>query len=242
MDIDLDPVIRITTDAVGPPGERTFFLQGRAGDQLVTVLVEKQQVQLLAASIVEILARIGKPTGDGPPEEEMDLEEPVMPEWRVGRLAISYIEDRDVILLEVEELIPGQDEDEDDEEDGDEDEENEGAEGDENDDDDRGSESGDDAPGDEQGSDEGEGEGEGEEPSGGAGGDADDLLDPTLEEGREAGTVRFWATREQMLALARHGAEVASRGRPRCRFCDLPMDPEGHVCPAMNGHRTADDE
>ena len=64
---------------MGPPGERTFFLQGRAGDRLVTVLVEKQQVQLLAASIVEILARIGKPTGDGPPEEEMGLEEPVLP-------------------------------------------------------------------------------------------------------------------------------------------------------------------
>ena len=46
---------------------------------MVTVLVEKQQVQLLAASIVEILAQIGKPTGDGPPEEAMDLEEPVIP-------------------------------------------------------------------------------------------------------------------------------------------------------------------
>ena len=205
MEIDLDPVARITTDAVGPPGERTFFLQGRAGDQLVTLLVEKQQVQLLAASIVEILARIGKPTGDGPPEEEMGLEEPVIPEWRVGRLAISYIEDRDVILLEVEELLPGQDEDEEDDEDDD-------------------------------------------EPAGG-----DEPVVPESLEGLEgfgvepgeaveAGTVRFWATRDQMLALARHGAEVASRGRPTCRFCDQPMDPEGHVCPAMNGHRTADDE
>jgi hypothetical protein len=54
--------------------------------------------------------------------------------------------------------------------------------------------------------------------------------------------MRVWATREQMLAMARHGAAVCSRGRPVCRFCDQPLDPEGHVCPAMNGHRRADTE
>jgi hypothetical protein len=149
----------------------------------------------------------------------MGLEEPVVPEWRVGRLAISYVEDRDVILLEVEELIPGQDEDDDEEEDDD----LEGGE----------TESGAAVP-EETGTLEGlesfhsPGELEG--------------FDAEPGEPTEAGTVRFWATRDQMLALARHGAEVASRGRPTCRFCDQPMDPEGHVCPAMNGHRTADDE
>jgi uncharacterized repeat protein (TIGR03847 family) len=49
--------------------------------------------------------------------------------------------------------------------------------------------------------------------------------------------VRLWATREQMLALSRQSAAVASRGRPTCQFCGNPMDPEGHWCPAMNGHR-----
>ena len=33
------------------------------------------------------------------------------------------------------------------------------------------------------------------------------------------------ATREQMLALSRHAVAVAARGRPRCPFCDNPMDP-----------------
>ncbi len=220
MDIDLGPVSRITADAVGPAGHRTFFLQGRSEDRLVTVLVEKQQVQLLAASIVEILAQIGKPTGDGPPEEAMGLEEPVMPEWRVGRLAISYVEDRDLILLEVNELVPdageGEEEEDDDEEDG------------------NGNGNGN---GDGDGSGDGDGnedEDEDEAIDGGADG-ADD------EEPVGPGTVRFWATREQMLALARHGAQVASKGRPTCRFCDQPMDPEGHVCAAMNGHRATGD-
>ena len=71
--MELDPVDRITTDAVGPAGERTFYLQARKGTDLVTVLVEKQQVQLLSASILEILARVGKETGQGPGEEEMEL-------------------------------------------------------------------------------------------------------------------------------------------------------------------------
>jgi len=55
----------------------------------------------------------------------------------------------------------------------------------------------------------------------------------------EPETIRLWASREQMLALSRHGAEVADRGRPTCRFCGNPIDPEGHVCPATNGHRAA---
>ena len=39
-----------------------------------------------------------------------------------------------------------------------------------------------------------------------------------------------------MLSLSRQGALVCARGRPTCQFCGNPLDPEGHVCPAMNGH------
>src|SRR5438876_4662960 len=98
MVIELDPVDRITTDAVGEPGSCLFYLQGRKDDHLITLLLEKQQVQLLAASVVEILARVGKETGQGAPEEAMALEEPVIPEWRAGRLSIGYREDRDLVM------------------------------------------------------------------------------------------------------------------------------------------------
>ena len=60
---------------------------------------------------------------------------------------------------------------------------------------------------------------------------------PGTRRGPEPERVRLWATREQMLALARHGAAVAERGRPKCRYCGNPIDPQGHMCPAMNGHR-----
>lgn len=52
----------------------------------------------------------------------------------------------------------------------------------------------------------------------------------------EPDLVRLLASRELMLALARHGEEVASKGRPICEYCGNPKDVDGHVCPAMNGH------
>src|SRR6266511_2119037 len=106
MLIELDPVDRITADAVGEAGSRTFYLQARKDAQLVTLVVEKQQVQLLAASVVEILSRVGKETGQGPPEELMGLDQPLEPEWRAGRLSIGYQEERDLLMLEAEELLP----------------------------------------------------------------------------------------------------------------------------------------
>lgn len=248
--IELDPVDRITTDAVGPPGQRVFFLQARKDDRLVTLLVEKQQVQLLAASVVEILYRLGKDTDQGPPEETMGLEEPLVPEWRAGRLSIEYEEDRDAILLEIEELVPGRDEEDEDAEDEDDDEDEDGAE-----------------VGieieavdlsemirerEEAAEPGGEGSNGGEEDPEDAG---PGLRDPGLEAaapdlvpgaeledpGREPSRVRLWASREQMLSLARHGASVCAKGRPRCQLCGNPIDPEGHTCPMLNGHhkRTA---
>jgi len=179
--MDLERVDRITAGAVGEPGERTFYLQARTGTELVTLMLEKQQVELLSASILDILSRVGKETGEGPSEEELELEEPLEPVWRVGRLSIGYEEERDRMVLELEELVP-EDEDE-----------------------------------------------EGEEGAVETEGVLPDLPEPDR--------IRVWATREQMLALSRRGAAVAAAGRPRCEFCGNPIDPEGHTCPAMNGHR-----
>jgi len=172
---ELGPVERITTDAIGEPGMRTFFLQASAAGRTFTVIVEKQQVQLLAASILELLSTLDLETGMGPPEEEMGLDDPVEAEWRAGRLSIGYEEEAGLFVLEVEEYVP----------------------------------------------------------------DLEDEDDPRSILADEPRKVRLRATREQMLALSRHGAAVAERGRPLCQFCGNPMDPDGHTCPAMNGHSKA---
>ncbi|HEY8117478.1 MAG TPA: DUF3090 family protein [Actinomycetota bacterium] len=188
--MDLERVDRITAGAVGEPGERTFFLQAREGDRSITILVEKEQVELLGTSILEILATVGRETGEGPPSDELGLEPPLEPLWRAGRLSIGYAEERDLMLLEIEELVELED-----------------------------------GPEDEPDVEEDEAD---DEPVG---------APLTETDGPEPDRVRLWATREQMLALARHGAAVAERGRPRCRYCGNPIDPDGHMCPAMNGHR-----
>jgi uncharacterized repeat protein (TIGR03847 family) len=108
--VDLERVDRITAGAVGEPGERTFFLQAREGDRSITILVEKEQVELLGTSILEILATVGRETGEGPPSEELGLEPPLEPLWRAGRLSIGYAEERDLMLLEIEELVEPDDE------------------------------------------------------------------------------------------------------------------------------------
>lgn len=51
-------------------------------------------------------------------------------------------------------------------------------------------------------------------------------------------TARFLATRAQARAMAEYALEVVDAGRPRCQLCGFAIDPEGHVCPAMNGFRT----
>lgn len=45
----------------------------------------------------------------------------------------------------------------------------------------------------------------------------------------------FQADAAQVAAMAARGASVVASGRPRCPRCNLPMDPDGHVCPALNG-------
>ena len=52
----------------------------------------------------------------------------------------------------------------------------------------------------------------------------------------ESDGVTFVIAPEQLQALAIHGLEVVGQGRPICRDCQLPMERNGHICPASNGH------
>ena len=51
---DLNPVDFIIADAVGEPGKRTFYLQARAGRQSISLVLEKQEVNNLAASVLQL--------------------------------------------------------------------------------------------------------------------------------------------------------------------------------------------
>ena len=50
-----DPPERFIAGTVGEPGHRTFFLQARDGARVVSVALEKQQVEILGERIDELL-------------------------------------------------------------------------------------------------------------------------------------------------------------------------------------------
>ncbi|HEY0733601.1 MAG TPA: DUF3090 family protein, partial [Herpetosiphonaceae bacterium] len=55
---DFDPVDRITTGAIGQPGHRTFYLQARRGSELISLVVEKEQVSALAEAVEQLLENL----------------------------------------------------------------------------------------------------------------------------------------------------------------------------------------
>jgi uncharacterized repeat protein (TIGR03847 family) len=100
---ELPSVHRLTVGTVGPLGKRTFYLQARQDDQLVTLKLEKQQVGALAELLTELLD--DRPAeGPLPTDEELALEEPVLAEWPVGTLRIDYDGESDQVVLVAEEV------------------------------------------------------------------------------------------------------------------------------------------
>jgi uncharacterized repeat protein (TIGR03847 family) len=55
-----------------------------------------------------------------------------------------------------------------------------------------------------------------------------------LTPARAARIVRFWVTREQLVALARRVEYVLGAPSTACPFCGQPIDPEGHHCARLN--------
>ncbi|MBI1845614.1 MAG: DUF3090 domain-containing protein [Candidatus Rokubacteria bacterium] len=125
---DLDAPDRFTAGTVGPPGQRTFFLQARQGSALVTLKAEKEQVGALSEYLAGLLARL--PEGaQGLRPLDMGLVEPIEPVWAVGSLGAGYDEARDRVLIVATEVVPTEDgDDADDAEPGNGEEEEEAAE------------------------------------------------------------------------------------------------------------------
>jgi uncharacterized repeat protein (TIGR03847 family) len=115
--IDLHPVSRITANAMGEPGNRTFYIQARKGATMVTLLCEKEQVRALAVALEQMLDDLKQkhPRGASYMRQVMDmsLEEPVSPDFRVGTLGLGYDEADDLIVLVARELQPEEAESED---------------------------------------------------------------------------------------------------------------------------------
>lgn len=106
---DLNPVQQIIADAVGEPGERTFFIQGSTGDEMVSVILEKQEVANLALSVLQLLEELEEKYPDLPHKQwgggPLVPEVPFDAVFRVGQLVVGYDEEDDMIWIIAKALI-----------------------------------------------------------------------------------------------------------------------------------------
>ena len=112
-ELDLNPVQHITSDAIGQPGQRVFYLQGwRETDiQPVTIIIEKGQLQTLAIGLEEMLGEIARqnPALAGSAVEydpdKMRISPPVDPLFRAGEIGLGYDAEQDLIVILVREVV-----------------------------------------------------------------------------------------------------------------------------------------
>jgi uncharacterized repeat protein (TIGR03847 family) len=62
---------------------------------------------------------------------------------------------------------------------------------------------------------------------------------PDLEEDPDEGptVLRVRLSGAQARGFVKRAMAVVAAGRPPCPFCNLPLEPSGHICPRANGYR-----
>lgn len=212
-----DPPDRFVAGTIGEPGNRTFFLQARKSSQVVSVVLEKAQVQVLAERLDQLLDELEArgiaappPAGDAVSLDTEPLDEPLVEAFRATTLTLGWDVDAERVLVEARaEPLEVEVEIEDDEEDGDEAE-------------------------------------EALEAAASASAEERAALDASLaqsiiaafeaiEEDEGPDILRVRVTPAAARSFVERAARLVAAGRPPCPLCGQPLDPQGHMCPRRNG-------
>lgn len=105
-EIEFATVDGLSAGAVGEPGERAFYIQARNEAAQLTVLVEKEQVALLATEAVAFLDRIAQDYPEEPaepPASQAALREPTVPLFRARLIGLGFDPERHMVLIELRE-------------------------------------------------------------------------------------------------------------------------------------------
>ena len=92
---NFDPPDRFVAGTVGEPGQRTFFLQARKASQVVSVVLEKVQVQVLAERLDQLLDEleergVTEATSDAATSDSGPLDEPLVEAFRATTLTLGW--------------------------------------------------------------------------------------------------------------------------------------------------------
>lgn len=107
-EIDLNPVDFLTIGTIGPKGKRVFHLQAGQRDRIVSLIMEKEQARALSQAVDEMLTELAERVGPTEPVDlsqfDMELREPIVPEFRIANMGLGYDEEHDLIVLVAQEL------------------------------------------------------------------------------------------------------------------------------------------
>ena len=97
---------RFVAGTVGEPGDRSFYLQAIEDARTVSVLLEKQQVTVLAERITALLQEVARRFGPDVPTNAADpdadpLAVPLEEEFRVGTMGLGWDADSRTIVVEL---------------------------------------------------------------------------------------------------------------------------------------------
>ncbi len=97
---------RFVAGTVGQPGNRTFYLQAVHEKRVISVVLEKQQVAVLAERIAALLLEINRRFGTPvPPETDVEdlspLVTPVDAEFRVGTMGLGWDSEAQTVVVEL---------------------------------------------------------------------------------------------------------------------------------------------
>lgn len=104
-DLELKPVTHITTDAIGAAGKRVFYIQAKKDDTVISLIIEKFQLQSLSIGIEQFLADIRQripmleEASKDFDEEKMRILPPVEPLFRVSEFSLRYDSENDWLGL-----------------------------------------------------------------------------------------------------------------------------------------------
>ena len=204
-----DPPDRFVAGTVGQPGQRTFFLQARKAGQVVSVVLEKVQVAVLAERLDALLDELeSQGVGDTPVAaataiDSEPLDEPINEAFRATTLTLGWDADAGRVLVEARaDPVEVEFELEDDDD--------EAADGD-----------ADDEPGN-------------AELEASIAATIQAAFEADDDDGPDVLRVRM--TADDARSFVERAARIVASGRPPCPLCGQPLDPQGHICPRRNGH------